>query len=242
METMRKPFQGITNIVKFNWPYFAGSAILLVILISLNYIIAALIILLNNFLALYISYLVYDRSSLYQLTWLDDISIGKKNVNINAGFDETSQLIRNKYPDIDLKVLDFYDPNKHTETSIKRARKAYPPSQNILKINTSDLPFEDNSIDTVFAIFSLHEIRNSRELTMFFKELNRVIAPDGNIIIVEHLRDAVNFLAYNIGFFHFHSKATWNKAFAKANFHIAQTKKITPFVTVYILKKHETES
>ncbi len=37
----------------------------------------------------------------------------------------------------------------------------------------------------------------------FFNELNRVLKPNGQIVVTEHLRDLNNFLAYNIGFFHF---------------------------------------
>lgn len=244
---MRRSFQGVTNIIKFNWPYFAGSVFLLIILLFLSthfsdiYSIVAIIILLTNFLALFISYYVYDHSSLYHLTWLKNISIGNRIINITAGFDETSLLLQNKFPHTNIQTLDFYDPKKHTESSIKRARKAHPLSQNTLKVNTTHLPFEDHSIDTVFAIFSAHEIRNPLEQNIFFQELNRVIVPNGSIIIVEHLRDAVNFMAYNVGFLHFHSKKSWFKTFTNANLHIGQIKKITPFVTAFILKKHETE-
>jgi ubiquinone/menaquinone biosynthesis C-methylase UbiE len=248
MEPMRRSFQGVTNIIKFNWPYFAGSVLLLIVLLFLNnhfidiYSILAIIILLTNFVALATSHYIYDRSSLYDLTWLKNVSIGNRVINITAGFDETSLLLHKKFPGSNIQTLDFYDPEKHTEPSIKRARKAYPLPQYTLKVNTTHLPFDDRSIDTVFAIFSLHEIRNPLERKKFFQELNRVIVPNGNIIIVEHLRDAVNFMAYNVGFFHFHSKKSWFKTFTNANLHITQNRKITPFVTAYILKKYETES
>ena len=43
--------------------------------------------------------------------------------NINAGFDETSYILDDKFPNATIKAFDFYDAEKHTEASIKRARK-----------------------------------------------------------------------------------------------------------------------
>ena len=41
-------------------------------------------------------------------------------------------------------------------------------------------------------------------------------APDGIVVVTEHLRDTANFLAYNMGAFHFHAHGTWLAAFAAA--------------------------
>jgi hypothetical protein len=65
----------------------------------------------------------------------------------------------------------------------------------------------------------------------------RILKPDGQIIIVEHLRDRANFLAYNIGFFHFHSRSIWLRAFSSAGLSLRQELKITPFVTAFIVGK-----
>ena len=43
------------------------------------------------------------------------------------------------------------------------------------------------------------------ERTLFFKELHRILKREGELVIVEHLRDLPNFLAYTIGFFHYWS-------------------------------------
>jgi ubiquinone/menaquinone biosynthesis C-methylase UbiE len=100
------------------------------------------------------------------------------------------------------------------------------------------LPLADNSMDAVFVILAAHEIRNSDEREKFFAELNRVIKPDGKIIVVEHLQDAANFLAYNIGFRHFHRYATWLQSFSQAGLTIQEEVKITPFLTAFTLSKN----
>ena len=102
----------------------------------------------------------------------------------------------------------------------------------------SNLPLADNSTDKIFIIFSAHEIRNDEERSLFFKELRRAIKPDGQIYLMEHLRDTVNFLAYNIGFLHFYQKNTWLKTFEDAKLIIKQEIKITPFISTFILTKN----
>jgi ubiquinone/menaquinone biosynthesis C-methylase UbiE len=94
----------------------------------------------------------------------------------------------------------------------------------------------------IFAILSAHEIRNDEERNSFFKELRRALTATGQIIVTEHLRDTANLLAYNIGFFHFHSKKTWLNTFHSAGLSVASEIKITPFITTFILDKNGTAS
>ena len=215
MERTRKPFQGITNIVRFNWHFYLLAGVLGLSILAFDYYlnhqyflyasILCLLVVVPVLLSLLASFYVYDLSNLYRLDWLDKLNIAPKGriLNINAGFDETSVLLSEKYPDSELHVLDFYDPGKHTEISIRRARNAYPPYEGTTQISTSDLLLQQDSADSIFVIFSAHEIRNDVERVNFFEELNRVAKQSGKIIVTEHLRDVSNFLAYTIGAFHF---------------------------------------
>ena len=137
---------------------------------------------------------------MYEFIWMDGLGITgeSKIVNIHAGFDETSCILKNKFPYSELVVLDFYNPAKHREVSIKRARKAYPPFAGTQPAIPENLQLANNFADAVFVILAAHEIRNKDERIAFFKELNRVIKHSGQIIVTEHLRDVVNFVAYNI--------------------------------------------
>ena len=250
MEISRKPFQGVLNIIRFNWHFYVLSAFTLAILpyaaaqfdqpLKLFTYIICVGITAAISISLLVSVYVYDLSGLYKLKWLNQISLDKDSyiANINAGFDETSALLAMKFENANLSVFDFYDPEKHTEVSIKRARKAYPAYTGTQHIKTTHLPLSDNSTDTVFALFAAHEIRDEDERILFFKELNRILKPNGQIIVTEHLRDTVNFLAYNIGFLHFHSKNTWQQTFTASAFTVKQEIKITPFISTFILGKN----
>lgn len=250
MAKLRKPFQGVSNIIRFNWHFYLIAIVALGILSLLSTLEIVLLqwcaylmitgILLTTAFSLLISYYVYDYSELYTFRW---IKLQEKNeplelANINAGFDESSDLLVQKFSKSNLVMLDFYDPLKHTEVSIKRARKVYPAPRNTLSVNTQELPLGTNTMDVIFTILSAHEIREEEERSLFFRELNRILKTDGQIIIVEHLRDLANFLAYNIGFFHFHSKKDWLRTFATSNLVVIDEYKITPFITVFILGKN----
>ena len=248
MARLRKPFEGVWNVVRFNWHFYllAGAFLLLILLLVVFYeplrlysLILFFIVAGTILISLAVTYYVYDLSGLYDLSWLDDYQTEEPGrvVNFNAGFDETSALLEGKFKSAELVVFDFYDPSKHTEISIKRARRAYPPHPNTARIETSNVPLDAASADKVFAILSAHEIRDQKERDLFFSELRRILKPDGRIFVTEHLRDAVNFLAYNIGSFHFHSKAAWLENFRAAGLRVEREIKITPFLSTFILKK-----
>ena len=247
MENMRKQFQGVLNIIRFNWHFYVLSLgfLLLFLVISTSYQslngffwIACIAILWLNIISLVVSYYVYDLSTLYDFNWLDIQETGGKIVNISAGFDETSGILSKKFMAAELIALDFYDPFKHTEVSIKRARKAYPMFPGTQRVESVNLQLGKNSVDTIFVILSAHEIRDKDERIKFFKELKRLMKPTGQIFIVEHLRDTANFLAYNIGFLHFYSKSTWCEVFQASELKIQNEIKITPFISTFILEKN----
>lgn len=247
MELRRKPFQGVLNIIRFNWHFYLIAGFFTILLASSLFekptpyrnAVAVFLCLEVATIAvsLVVSYYIYDCSDLYQLNWLPNLDY-RTTLNINAGFDETSVLIKQKFPNTDLTICDFFDAKKHTEISLRRARLKYPPEASTVKVTTDKLPFKDETFDFILAIFSAHEIRNQEERTRFFLELNRITKSDGCIFVTEHLRDRNNFLAYTVGFFHFYSKKTWKETFELSELKIETEIKTTPFVTTFKLLKY----
>lgn len=247
MALKRKPFQGIRNIIYFNWHFYVIASL---VLSTLPFVVqllphfmqylafaAGAAALVGISTSLIVSFYIYDISRFYELNWLPNFD-NKTLLNINAGFDETSELIESIYPTSQLTRCDFYIPSKHTEVSIKRARKAYPPSKNTIHVSTDHLNFSDASFDYVLVLLAAHEIRSKTERIEFFKELSRVTQPRGRIIVTEHLRDKRNFIAYTIGFFHFYSKSNWMHTFKQANLSVVDEQKISTFITTFILEKN----
>lgn len=237
----RMKFQGVTNIIRFNWHFYVIAFVAIIGLSSIPYSGWLIVLAAGSIIvSLTVSYYVYDLAGLYTLDWLDLLDTPATIVNINAGFDETSILLSGKYPQAQLNVFDFYDPAKHTEVSIKRARKAYPPYPGTVNITTDNVP--SLNADMIFLIMAAHEIRNKEERHLFFNKLRECLHDEGKIIVLEHLRDIPNFMAYNIGYFHFYSKRTWKDTFAAAGLNIHRELKITPFLSAFILYKNGSTS
>ena len=245
----RSAFQGVTTVVRFNWHFYvlalAGVAALLVVAtltpawLALIGVTLSILVIFSTGVSLVATWSAYDASGLYQLRWLIPwMPAQGRAANIHAGFDETTGLLRTGFPGIAWHVFDFYDPAKHTEISIRRARHACPPSADTVRIPTRNLPLADASFDRILLILAAHEIRDAQERTGFFRELHRALAPDGLLIVTEHLRDLPNIAAYNLGAWHFHRLSTWKNAFDASRFDLVATFRPAPFITTFILKKH----
>ncbi len=246
MEVTRRKFQGVLNILSFNRHFYVIGISVLTILLIIAWLIAwpsivcGLIIaafMYGLIMPLIISAYVYDFSGYYDLHWLKNIIKDEERIkliiNINAGFDETSFIIKSKFPKADLNVFDFYNDKQHTEPAIKRARKVslvYPDTQ---QIASNSMPLKDNSVDIIFLLSAVHEIRSHEEKIRFLKECHRICKADAQVIMVEHLRDFPNFLAFSVGFTHFFSRAVWKNAFERAGFSTFQETKFTPYMSIF---------
>ncbi len=246
MEINRKKFQGVLNILSFNRHFYMyGLCVLCLITISyfmFQWSTNLFWIIVTAFgygllMPLFISAYVYDFSGYYNFNWLKKIDLynskPKQIININAGFDETSYMLKNHFPESNLKVFDFYNAQQHTEKAIIRARKVSLVYPNTEQIKFNIIPLKDNSVDIIFLLSAVHEIRSLQEKIEFLKECHRLCKPNGTVIMVEHLRDLPNFLAFSIGFTHFFSRKTWKKAYKSAGFLIFNETKFTPFMSVF---------
>jgi SAM-dependent methyltransferase len=246
MEIKRRKFQGVLNILSFNRHfYFFGLGVLAILFASyfliewsdiLFWVIIAAF-LYGLIMPLIVSAYVYDFSGFYDFHWLkgqvkDDEKVNLI-VNINAGFDETSFIIENRFPQTDLKVFDFYNPKRNTEPAIKRARKVSLTYPNTREIAFNSIPLKDKTVDIVFLLSAVHEIRSQEEKIQFLKECHRICKPGGKVIMVEHLRDFPNFVAFSVGFTHFFSRSVWKNAFQRAGFSTFQETKFTPFMSIF---------
>lgn len=246
MEIKRRPFQGVLNILSFNRHFYViGLGVLALIITShvlfewsdiLFWLVIASF-LYGLIMPLIVSAYVYDFSGYYDFHWMKSYSLTDSStnqiLNINAGFDETSFIIKNNFPQSDLKVFDFYNAKQHTEPAIIRARKVSLVYPNTQQIKSNSIPLNDKSVDVIFLLSAAHEIRSHEEKVQFLKECHRLCKPNAKVVMVEHLRDFPNFLAFSVGFTHFFSRNAWKKAFTDAGFSSFQETKFTPFMSIF---------
>ncbi len=248
MAGVRTKYQGVSNIIRFNWHFFAFGLLACIGFVALYFsindswnfyfLLVALAIFMSISISLLTSWYIYDKAGLYDLKWLKLKSKSNLRIaNINAGFDETTLLLEELFPNAEIIPYDFYDENRHTEVSIKRARAAYPSPRNTENLDSKNPDLQKKSFNIILLFMSLHEIRDKEERVQFLKSISAGLSPNGEIIVVEHLRDWKNLLAYNIGFLHFHSLANWLSNFQDANLEVVHTENFTSFIRLFKLKR-----
>ncbi len=244
----RGNFQGMLTIARFNWPLYGAALAVLIasgagvffltgffkIPSAIAFACAAYFILVS----LGVSYLVYDRSDLYRWSWLDRARSGgpmRQAVFCHSGFDESSAELREKFRNVPWSILDHFDAERMTEPSIQRARALFPPTAGTLECRYDAWPLAAESADFIFALLAIHELRTETERTAWFAEAKRCLRKGGRVLLVEHVRDAANFLAFGPGFLHFHSCASWRRCWARAGLRSVDQFSVTPFVQVFVL-------
>ena len=97
-------------------------------------------------------------------------------------------------------------------------------------------PLEAESVDVVFGLLAIHELRSEEERSAWFAEARRCLRKGGRVILVEHVRDLANFLAFGPGFLHFHSLASWRRNWESAQLRSLDDFRVTPWVRVFVLE------
>jgi SAM-dependent methyltransferase len=246
---VRKPYQGVVQILHFNWPSYLGAAMVVgVAMLALPFLhpIWRVVLLLAIAPAMFwmassliVSHYVYDRFPLYDLNWISRIlpRAPGKWINIHSGFDETSGLLAAIFPESASQVIDIYDPEVMTEHSIGVARRLRQGAIPSVATGYDALPFGADSFDAAFLIFAAHELRRHDQRVKLFREIARILVPGGDLILMEHSRDWWNFVAFGPGFLHFFSQHAWRKAAFDAGLTLRTEFSMTPFVRVYSLRK-----
>ena len=251
---------GVRQIVRFNWPFYALAAGVLVaaplVILRPSLPGAARVVLLaaTGLAGLWVatslvaSWIVYDRSPLMRWEWLPR-ALGFQPeawINIHSGLDESTPKVRSLLGARG-RVFDMFDPGEMTEPSIARVqlrlrslrelRRDKAAEEQPERVDFHHLPVPTGTIEAALLLLSAHELRTDQARIALFTELRRVLGPGGRVVVAEHLRDAANFLAFGPGFLHFHSRRTWTRCFARTRFDIHTEFPITPFVRIFVLRR-----
>jgi SAM-dependent methyltransferase len=245
-------FSGAWRIFLYNWHFYAAALILDLIAavflfrfsspatVRFAVVLGAAISTFWALSSLLVSHYVYDRSPLYQWNWLREVlkRTPASWVNIHAGLDQSSEALIRLFPAAKRRILDVYVSSEMSEPSIARARRHIEAAAGTEKADPRALPLKNDECDTVFLLFVAHELRRQKTKLQFFLEMGRVLKPGGCVVLVEHLRDWKNFLAYGPGVLHFFSRREWLSVGNQAGFKLAEELRITPFIGCFVLAKN----
>ena len=252
MTSARGQYDGVLSILRYNKrSYLASACVLLAVVLllwlhvlprvfELILIAAAVFALFWSLSSILASCYVYDYIGVTRWRWIPGmLAFPPENwLNIHAGLDESTEILQDLYPGTRYLVLDIYDPLEMTEPSIAIAREAHALSQpTAIAAKLEALPVSDATHDSVFLLFAAHEIRQAKRRSEFFSEAARVLSNGGQLLLVEHLRDWKNFVAFGPGFWHFQSRREWRRVAHEAGLTIEREKSITPLVRSFLLSK-----
>lgn len=231
--------RGVRQVVEFNWPKVLGGSVLTMIgLASWRRLplVARLVVGGAAFwtpVSLLASWWVYDRSPLTEWRFFDRLLEGRsprRILLITAGFDEVSQSLAQVYPTAEITVIDIVaDP----EASVRRAKRLYPSRAPIVQPEALG---EDGSADLVLLAQSAHEVRDPIKRNAMFASARAVLSDGGRVVMVEHLRDLPNVVAFGPGAWHFQPERTWEIAFATAGLRVTAETTVTPLIHCWVLR------
>jgi SAM-dependent methyltransferase len=244
-------FAGVVKIVRFNVQFYlvsiAGLAGVILLVASRKLPHWGEVVVLSGasigvfwtLSSLFVSWYVYDYAAVTRWQWLPLrlSAVPRRWANIHAGLDESTSELRRLFPGSEGFAVDIYDPEEMTEPSIARARRLQPTREPFRRGTYDALPLPENGCDAVFLLFSAHEVRATEHRMNLLRQTARALDGEGCVVLVEHLRDWKNFLAFGPGFLHFHSRRSWLRTIRDAGLAIVQEAPITPFVECFVLRR-----
>jgi hypothetical protein len=250
MATSTQPikFTHAMRIAGYSWPLYAAAGLGIVVAVSILLLPASPLFLrwiaavaavtagwfaIASFCAFH---WMFDRSELLPGQWLKEEAPRAPGrwVQINAGLEETTLPLDQVFPGAEGKMLDLYDPAVMTEPAVTRARQGKARGAGSVTTRPDSLPVMDGWADVVVVTLAAHEIRDRQKRQRFFQELRRVVSPQGNLILVEHLRDLAAALAFGPGILHFFPRQEWLRLGSVAGLKMERERRITPFVRVFV--------
>lgn len=243
-------WRGVWAIVRFNWPFYIAVVFLnLGIFALLEFMKGVLLagavatLVLVDFwtlASLVVSHWIYDRSPISRGAWLENLEPREdlRVLTIDAGHDEAGPVLRDRWPNIPVRRLDIHSAGKVGSASLERARSS--AAEIAQRAPFDALPLPEDSMDLVLGVFAWHEVRHRADRATFLGEVRRILSDRGRVVVVEHLRDFANFVAYGPGALHFHSRSSWLEGFRAAGLEMRSECKVTPWITIYTLGRGGT--
>jgi len=160
--------------------------------------------------------------------------------NVTTGFDDSTDELRRRLPGTDGVAIDLFDPDVAHERAITRVRRrAAPPSPPIRATSLADvLP---KKLDAVFLLMAAHEV-DPGDRPLVFDAIANAIGPRGRLVLVEHLRDGANALAFGPGARHFQTRATWVRLGQAAGLRLEDDVPLTLFVRGFVFVRDEAHA
>ena len=177
---------------------------------------------------------VFAVGARHRWDWVRTASASPKHwINITTGFDDSTETLRRLLPASRGEAFDVFDPTIEHESALLTARSRYRPSGG--HGSTGDLArsLGSGTSDAAYLLMSAHEARGSDRAALF-GAISEALTATGRLILVEHLRDLPNRIAFGPGANHFQTRDTWLQAIGDAGLVPIDEARLTPYVRGFV--------
>ena len=122
-----------------------------------------------------------------------------------------------------ISVMDIYNPQLISSGSVARSQRQHPPHDprlTWLESSLSLLPLPNSSVPVVIACEILSHLDQEGDRLVLLREINRVLTPNGRLLMAERSRTQTNWLALGTAAANLHPASYWRHLLTNAGFHI----------------------
>ncbi len=249
----RRRFQGVENIVRFNAPAYVAAAAVVVfglVVAVVGAVASSTIVVVGGVCAAALagvlslgslvgSWAAYDSSDLYSWQCLqpfvtDDVKVV---AHVHTGLDESTDVFAALFVGADVLVFDASAPHAQPAPSIVRARRLVPLHPATIPVGLGPLPVLAASVQLLILPMAAHEVAAADIRANWLRQLAVSLSPQGRMLVIEHLRDLPNTLAFHVGVLHFLSARTWRTTFAAAGLDVVESRRVAPLLQLFVLAR-----
>jgi SAM-dependent methyltransferase len=235
-------------LARYNWPLYATAVLTIVAGIALSITQPALPIRLFGLFGAIVAgwfaaasllafHAMFDRSPLLSGRWLPELlsASPQRWIQISVCLEETTLPMERLYPDAKGALLDLFAPGVMTEPAVRRARSI--SKKDAVAAAPAALDVADRWADATVSMLAAHEVRDRNLREALFRELARVTAMDGRVVVVEHLRNLAAFAAFGPAYVHFFPRREWLSLADQAGLELLTESSMTPFIHVFVFAR-----
>lgn len=233
---------GVGRVVLFNWPKYVAAVLVLALGVTaarlshgpvrLAMVFVCVLIIYGMVASLLATWWVYDHRAQRLYQRIADQRHGTAPwVLVHAGFDESHGRLHALLG----PPAHHFDIGPSSDRSRSLSRAHALSGRNGVPV-TGILPMGDATVGLVVVLFGIHELHSDSDAVALLHELNRVTVGDGSVVIVEHLIDVPNVVAYGLAAWHFSTGGRWRHAVTSAGMHMKSATRIGGLVTVMVAR------